>query len=95
MKNRKKIGRPKQALPMEPKSAQKLIRRMDLNFVWLMFGPRLAAEEWMRRSKEWCKENNRIYVRKQALEAAAKYYRVDEDELDNWLRRSKHRRTPL
>src|SRR5262249_34942333 len=85
-------GRPKLTHPIAPELAQKMIRRMPLTFAVLIFGRRPAAEEWMRRRKQRCKETGHPYDREDALNKAAKVVGMDASELNNWLRRPKHSR---
>jgi hypothetical protein len=64
----------------------------DLAMVWLMFGSRIAAEEWVRRYKAKCEADGTKYVRSDAIEHAAKLFNMDPRSLSNWMRRSKRSR---
>jgi hypothetical protein len=58
----------------------------------LMFGRRVAAEEYLLRYKDACKREGRRYRRSDAISAAAKRFGLDENQLANWLNRSKRAR---
>jgi hypothetical protein len=85
-------GRPKKVHPIAPETGTKMIRRMPLQLSLMIFGPHRTAEEMMRRHKERCEETGCKYDRKYALEKAAKSVGLDQDVLDNWLRRPKQYR---
>jgi len=58
----------------------------------MIFGPYRTAEEWIRRYKERCKETGQKFESKYALNEAAELFRLDENALNNWLRRPKQYR---
>jgi hypothetical protein len=85
-------GRPKRVHPIAPETGTKMIRRMPLALALMIFGPHRTAEEMMRRDQEHCEETGRRYDRKSALEKAANSVGLDQDVLENWLRRPKQYR---
>jgi hypothetical protein len=84
-------GRPKQYRP--PPVLQRLvISRNSLLMVSIMFGNHIAAEEAFRRYKAQCAVDGRKYVRREAIEHAAKLFDLDPRTLANLVNRSKRTR---
>jgi hypothetical protein len=61
----------------------------NLFFAEILYGPRVGAEEYLRRYKAACKRDGRRYRREDAITEAAKYFGLDGVKLTNWLNRSK------
>jgi len=61
----------------------------DLLLSDILYGPRIAAEEYVLRYKAACKRDGHKYVREEAISKAAKHVGLDVDKLTNWLNRSK------
>jgi hypothetical protein len=57
-----------------------------------MLGPEAAAEAEIRRVKAAHKRLGVPFDRDRVIEEAAKFFRLDEEKLRNWLRRSKQPR---
>ena len=89
---KKSGGRSKRAHPIDPKIGAIMIRRMPVIFAPSIFGPRLTAEELIRRQKVNCQKTGRKYVRETAIDEAAKVVGMDPGQLANWLNRPKRSR---
>jgi len=80
---------------MPAETMGKIVRsQRNLWMVLLLFGPRVAAEEFVRRAKERCRSNGTKYNRAEAISQAARMFHIDEGALINWMNRAKQRRRP-
>jgi hypothetical protein len=86
-------GRPKRDHPIDPKTGAIMIRRMPFAFALMLFGPRLAGAEFIRRRKEHCKESGKKFERDIAINDAAAAVGMDPRQLTHWLNRSKNSRS--
>jgi hypothetical protein len=87
-KAKRRVGRPKRHEWLE--IARKAVRQHDnLHWALMLFGPRVCAEEVIRRHKVDCKRAGRRYSRDYAIDEAAKLVGMDRNTLANWLNRSK------